>query len=32
MVTLFIQRPIATALLAVGLALAGLGAFFLLPV
>src|ERR1700678_3220891 len=32
MVTLFIQRPIATALLALGLALAGLGALFLLPV
>jgi multidrug efflux pump len=32
MVTLFIQRPIATTLLAIGLALAGLGAFFLLPV
>ena len=32
MVSLFIRRPIATALLAVGLALAGLGAFLLLPV
>src|ERR1022692_4812226 len=32
MVQLFIYRPIATTLLALGLALAGLGAFFLLPV
>ena len=32
MVQLFIRRPIATALLAAGLALAGLGALFLLPV
>jgi multidrug efflux pump len=32
MVTLFIRRPIATTLLALGLALAGIGAFFLLPV
>jgi multidrug efflux pump len=32
MVSLFIRRPIATALLAAGLALAGLGALFLLPV
>ena len=32
MVQLFIFRPIATTLLALGLALAGLGAFFLLPV
>src|SRR5476649_159322 len=32
MVTLFIKRPIATTLLALGLALAGFGAFFLLPV
>jgi multidrug efflux pump len=32
MVSLFIRRPIATVLLAVGLALAGLGALFLLPV
>ena len=32
MVTLFIRRPIATTLLALGLALAGFGAFFLLPV
>ena len=32
MVSLFIQRPIATTLLALGLALAGLSAFFLLPV
>src|SRR3984957_14188933 len=32
MVSLFSQRPIATTLLALGLALAGLGAFFLLPV
>src|SRR5471032_2511919 len=32
MVKLFIYRPIATTLLALGLALAGLGAFFLLPV
>ena len=32
MVQLFICRPIATTLLALGLALAGLGAFFLLPV
>jgi multidrug efflux pump len=32
MVALFIQRPIATTLLALGLALAGMGAFFLLPV
>ena len=32
MVKLFICRPIATTLLALGLALAGLGAFFLLPV
>jgi len=32
MVSLFIHRPIATTLLAIGLALAGLGAFFLLPV
>ncbi len=32
MVGLFIQRPIATTLLALGLALAGFGAFFLLPV
>ena len=32
MVQLFIRRPIATALLGVGLALAGLGALFLLPV
>jgi multidrug efflux pump len=29
---LFIARPIATALLTMGLALAGIGAFFLLPV
>ncbi|MDR2128758.1 MAG: efflux RND transporter permease subunit [Burkholderiaceae bacterium] len=29
---LFIERPIATVLLTVGLALAGIGAFFLLPV
>jgi multidrug efflux pump len=32
MVALFIQRPVATTLLALGLALAGLGALFLLPV
>ena len=32
MVKLFICRPIATTLLALGLALAGMGAFFLLPV
>src|SRR5471032_3377902 len=32
MVKLFIFRPIATTLLALGLALAGMGAFFLLPV
>ena len=32
MVGLFIHRPIATTLLALGLALAGIGAFFLLPV
>src|SRR4051812_15799367 len=32
MVAIFIHRPIATALLAIGLALAGLGALFLLPV
>ncbi len=32
MVSAFIRRPIATTLLALGLALAGLGAFFLLPV
>src|ERR1700753_640598 len=32
MVALFIHRPIATTLLAIGLALAGMGAFFLLPV
>src|SRR6202142_1312471 len=32
MVGLFIHRPIATTLLAAGLALAGLGALFLLPV
>ena len=32
MVELFVRRPIATALLAAGLALAGLGALFLLPV
>jgi multidrug efflux pump len=32
MVSLFIRRPIATVLLAVGLALAGLGALLLLPV
>src|SRR5277367_3768059 len=32
MVALFIHRPIATTLLAIGLALAGFGAFFLLPV
>ena len=32
MVSLFIHRPIATVLLAVGLALAGMGALFLLPV
>ena len=28
----FIRRPIATILLSVGLALAGIGAFFVLPV
>jgi multidrug efflux pump len=32
MVEIFIRRPIATTLLALGLALAGLGAMFLLPV
>ena len=32
MVEIFIRRPIATALLALGLALAGLGAMLLLPV
>ena len=32
MVSLFICRPVATTLLALGLALAGMGAFFLLPV
>ncbi len=32
MVSIFIRRPIATTLLAIGLALAGLGAYFLLPV
>src|SRR5262249_35548105 len=32
MVSLFIQRPIATTLLALGLALAGMAAFFMLPV
>src|SRR5450755_433546 len=32
MVEIFIRRPIATTLLALGLALAGIGAFFLLPV
>ncbi|HWC61998.1 MAG TPA: efflux RND transporter permease subunit [Rhizomicrobium sp.] len=32
MVSLFICRPVATTLLAIGLALAGMGAFFLLPV
>ncbi|HEX3754974.1 MAG TPA: efflux RND transporter permease subunit [Rhizomicrobium sp.] len=32
MVSLFIRRPIATTLLAIGLALAGFGALFLLPV
>ena len=32
MVSLFIRRPIAATLLAIGLALAGLGALFLLPV
>jgi multidrug efflux pump len=32
MVALFVRRPVATTLLAVGLALAGLGALFLLPV
>src|ERR1700727_2093296 len=32
MVALFIRRPVATTLLAAGLALAGLGALFLLPV
>ncbi len=28
----FIRRPIATVLLTIGLALAGIGAFFVLPV
>src|ERR1700722_5197942 len=32
MVALFVRRPVATTLLAVGLALAGLGALFMLPV
>src|SRR5579862_5266840 len=32
MVAIFIRRPIATMLLAIGLALAGFGALFLLPV
>ena len=28
----FVRRPVATVLLTVGIALAGIGAFFLLPV